>query len=360
MSLYYTDDLVTLHHGKALAVARDLEAGSVQTIVTSPPYFGLRDYGVEGQAGAESTVAEYVDGMVALFHELRRVLANDGTLWLNLGDSYVSKPPGNIRGVSERSGLAGANSEKYRQTLIAGVGTKRDTTHTGLGLAEKNLIGIPWRVAFALQGDGWILRSDIIWAKPNPMPESVTDRPTKAHEYLFLFAKSPRYYYDAEAISEPVADSTTARLSQVGLVAQTGSHRANGGAKTNGAMKAVGPRFGGSKYGDDDTEQTRTKSGNEYVGTGRANKRTIWTVPTVPFSAAHFAVYPPELIRPCILAGSRVGDTVLDPFSGSGTTGMVATQEGRKYIGIDLNADYLRLSLETRFAQPVLNLEALA
>jgi len=321
MGVYYEDDLVTLFHGEAGVVALDLEPRSVQTIVTSPPYFGLRDYGVDGQLGAETSVQEYVDRLVGVFDALRDVLADDGTLWLNLGDSY-SVRWGSVR----KRGRAGLNGD--------------DDTRTRSGSApmpEKNLVGVPWRVAFALQDAGWILRSDIIWAKPNPMPESVTDRPTKAHEYLFLFSKSPRYYYDAAAIAEPVAASTVARLTQAGLDAQA-------------------PRFGGAKYGDDDSETTRTKSGNEYVSTGRANRRTVWTVATVPFTESHFAVYPPELIRPCILAGSRPGDTVLDPFSGSGTTGMVATEEGRKYIGIDLNREYLDLSLRTRFAQPVLNL----
>ena len=313
---YYQDDLVTLHHGDALEVARELESGSIQTIVTSPPYFGLRDYGADGQMGAEDSVSEYVAGMVALFHELRRVLADEGTLWLNMGDSYAGAR-GGPQGVSgEMSGRAVA---EHRQ------GVKTRTPEIG----AKNLLGIPWRVAFALQADGWILRSDIIWAKPNPMPESVTDRPTKAHEYLFLLAKSPRYYYDAEAIAEDAR--------------HWGNDRDRSASKTHSGGTGLSPHKGFVKQ-DYDTR----------------NKRSVWTVPTAPFSASHFAVYPPELIRPCILAGSRPGDTVLDPFSGSGTTGMVATQEGRRYVGIDLNVDYLRLSLETRFAQPVLNMEALA
>lgn len=314
---YYEDDLVTLYHGDALAEARLLPTGSVQTIVTSPPYFGLRDYGTEGQMGAEETVEGYVAGMVSLFHELRRVLADDGTLWLNLGDSYTGARGGPQGASGEMAGRAVADHRQGVQTRLVD------------GLSSKNLIGVPWRVAFALQADGWILRSDIIWSKPNPMPESVTDRPTKAHEYLFLLAKSPKYYYDAAAIAE---DAT---------------HQLDRAQK--------GPRFGGAKYGDNDAAQHRTMSGNVYVPNGTRNKRTVWTVPTQPFPGSHFAVYPPELIRPCILAGSRIGDTVLDPFSGSGTTGMVATQEGRKYVGIDLNSDYLDLSLKTRFAQPVLN-----
>jgi DNA modification methylase len=360
MKPYYEDDRIKLLHGDALEMAGTLAAKSVRTIVTSPPYFGLRDYGTEGQMGAESTVAEYVIGMVALFSELRRVLADDGTLWLNLGDSYTgswgaqSREPVGTAGLHTKTVAAGGYATNHGRT-----GSRRHGEPPA-----KNLLGVPWRVAFALQDDGWILRSEIIWGKPNPMPESVTDRPTKAHETLFLFAKSPKYYYDAQAIAEPITASSRARLAQAGLVDQVGSARANGGAKTNGTMKAVGPRFGGSKYGDagdgGPDDKTRTKSGNVYETTGFANKRTVWTVPTVPFSEAHFAVYPPELIRPCILAGSAHGDTLLDPFSGSGTTGMVALQEGRNYIGIDLNSDYLELSLRTRFQQPPLSLEGIA
>ena len=316
---YYIDDMVTLLHGDALDMARTVPTGSVQTIVTSPPYFGLRDYGEVGQMGAEDTLDGYVAGMVALFSELRRTLADDGTLWLNLGDSYSS---------TGGSGGVGPNAS-VGSTLRQAINPTRPSSD----LPSKNLLGVPWRIAFALQADGWILRSDIIWAKPNPMPESVTDRPTKSHEYLFLLAKSPRYYYDADAIKEPAAESSLARLAQ-DVPNQIGSTRANGGAKTNGTLRAVG--------------------GN-YV-----NKRTVWSVATQPFKEAHFATYPPELIRPCILAGSRLGDTVLDPFSGSGTTGMVANQEGRKYIGIDLNSDYLNLSLKTRFAQPALNMGEIA
>jgi len=273
---YYEDAGITLHHGDALDVARTLPDDLARTIVTSPPYYGLRDYGEDGQYGAEGTLAEYVDRMVALFRELRRVLADDGTLWLNLGDSY------------------------------------------GTG---KNLLGVPWRVAFGLQDDGWILRSDIIWHKPNPMPESVTDRPTKAHEYLFLLAKSARYHYDADAIAEGAEKGAAGSLFHKG--------------KT--AVHALG-----------------RASSAERVEDGKRNKRTVWTVPTAPFPGSHFAVYPPELIRPCILAGSQVGDVVLDPFSGSGTTGQVAQFEGRRYVGIDLNRDYLDLSLRTRFQQPAL------
>lgn len=315
---YYEDDTVTLLHGDALDVARTLAPKSVRTIVTSPPYFGLRDYGMEAQYGAESTVQDYVAHLVELFRELRDALTDDGTLWLNLGDSWASRW-GSQR---DRSQLHLPDNERQRRPRVE-------------GFVDKQLLMTPARTAIALQDDGWILRSDIIWAKPNSMPEGVADRPTKSHEHVFLLAKSPRYFYDAAAIAEPVADSTVSRLAQSNLANQTGAVRANGGAKTNGNMKAVGN------------------------GVTR-NKRDVWTVQTVPFADAHFALYPPELIRPCILAGSEEGDTVLDPFSGSGTTGMVATQEGRKYIGIDLNSDYLDLSLRTRFAQPTLNMGAVS
>lgn len=325
MKPYYSDDLVTLFHGDALQVAESLPSASVQTIVTSPPYFGLRDYGADGQMGAESSVHEYVAAMCGLFRELRRVLADDGTLWLNLGDSYSAGVSG-TGGYSSKSTLSGYTSEntKHRQA------NEQPKRRIERAVPAKNLLGVPWRVAFALQEDGWILRSDIIWAKPNPMPESVTDRPTKAHEYVFLFAKSPHYYYDAAAVAEPFADE---RMGASGAKASKyidGSSKRNDGGVT-GAPKA-----------------------------DARNKRTVWNVATVPFAAGHFAVYPPDLIRPCILAGSRVGDTILDPFSGSGTTGMVATEEGRKYIGFDLNVEYLDLSLQTRFRQPVLDFGSIA
>lgn len=326
MSLYYDGGDVRLFHGDALEVARTLPDESVQTIVTSPPYYALRDYGEEGQIGAEQSVHEYVLRLRDLFRELRRVLADDGTLWLNLGDSYSA-------GVSGTGGYSSENT-KHRQA------NEQPKRRIERAAPAKNLLGVPWRVAFALQDDGWILRSDIIWHKPNAMPESVADRPTKAHEYLFMLAKSKRYYYDANAIKEPAATGFNGSEFHTG---KTGEHQL-GRASTQ-------PRFGDTKYADGNTSP---KSGNEYAPNGLANKRDVWTVPTVPFPGSHFAVYPPELIRPCILAGSRPGDTVLDPFSGSGTTGAVATFEGRKYIGIDLNREYLDLSLRTRFQQPAL------
>jgi DNA modification methylase len=322
---YYNDGDVTLHHGDALAIARSLPSGSVQTIVTSPPYFGLRDYGEDGQIGAEETPAEYVANLVALFHELRRVLVDHGTAWINLGDSYASSPRGNKPGDLSTSGL----TNPKRQDAIPRAAAPK------FGLPAKNLLGIPWRVAFGLQDDGWILRSDIIWAKRNLMPEAVTDRPTKAHEYLFLLTKRPSYYYDADAIREdstPEQEEHNARYAK-----EYEAHTTR--AATSGQPGNV------NNIGI-----------HSRPGKGGRNKRSVWTVSAQPFAGAHFAVYPPELIRPCILAGSRPGDTVLDPFSGSGTTGMVANYEGRKYVGIDLNSDYLDLSLRTRFSSPALNI----
>ena len=320
---------------------RDLIAQGVkvQMCVTSPPYFGLRDYGHPGQLGLEATPDEFVAAMVEVFALVRELLADDGVLWLNLGDSYNA------------AGRTGHGTRQgFKQGTNRASAEKADNCRPSVEtLKPKDLIGIPWRVAFALQADGWYLRQDIIWHKPNPMPESVTDRCTKAHEYLFLLSKSERYYFDGRAIAQPIADSSKERLAQPNLPNQQGSDRVPG--KTNGNMKAVGPRFGGNKYGDDDREESRTKSGNEYTGgDGLANRRSVWTVPTVPYSGAHFATFPPALIEPCILAGSRSGDTVLDCFFGSGTTGEVAENLGRNWIGCEINDQYAPLQ-QARTAQ---------
>lgn len=313
---------------------RELDSGSVHTCVTSPPYYGLRDYGVDGQIGLEETPEEYVKNLVEVFREVRRVLRDDGTLWINLGDSYASstKGSGGI-GKSTLGSASGGNGISAEGIIRSQQRQSMTTRHFDLkqtGLKPKDLIGIPWRVAFALQADGWYLRSDVIWSKPNPMPESVTDRPTKSHEYIFLLSKSERYYYDHEAIKEPVTASTLIRMVQ-DIDSQRGSDRANAGGKTNGVMKAVG-------------------DGSER------NKRTVWTVSTASFSEAHFATFPPKLIEPCILAGSPVGGIVLDPFNGAGTTGLVAMQHGREYIGIELNPEYIEIT-ERRLSaiQPVMN-----
>lgn len=300
---------VTILPGDCIASMRGLPDQSVHTCVTSPPYFGLRDYGMHGQIGLEPTPAAFVAAMVEVFREVKRVLRDDGTLWLNLGDSYASNPASG----GERVARPGDKNPGAHQN------TPRAKYRRPPGLKPKDLIGIPWRVAFALQDDGWYLRQDIIWAKPNPMPESVTDRCTKSHEYLFLLSKSPRYYFDSEAIKEPVTASSAARLSQPTLAGQSGSARVPG--KTNGNMKAVG------------NGETR-------------NRRSVWTVTTKPFKGAHFATFPPDLIEPCILAGSPVGGTVLDPFGGSGTTGGVALKHGRKAVLCELNPAYAAMMPE--------------
>lgn len=348
---------------------RGLAAGSINTCVTSPPYFGLRDYNVEGQIGLEATPDAYVARLVEVFREVRRVLRDDGTLWLNLGDSYARAP------AKGGSGPGGKNEQRWgcgsaQQSRVKNPASKQATNrHADLdslprsategssdgavgradrpgsraGWQAKQLLGIPWRVAFALQTDGWYLRQDIIWHKPNPMPESVRDRCTKAHEYIFLLAKSERYYFDSEAIAQPVAASTVARLAQQTLDQQRGSDRVPG--KTNGPMKAKPPRFGGSKYGDNDAEQYRTKSGNEYADrNGKRNRRSVWTVTTKPFKGAHFATFPPDLIEPCVLAGCPVGGTVLDPFGGAGTTGLVAQRHDRNAILFELNPEYAAMA----------------
>ena len=290
---------------------KELPDASVQTVVTSPPYWGLRDYGHDNQIGLEQSPEDFIEQLCIVFDEVWRVLKDDGTIWVNLGDSYAGN---NSR--ASNNGRAGFGNERE------GVFLK-----TGEGLKHKDLVGIPWRFAFAMQARGWYLRSDIIWHKPNPMPESVTDRPTKSHEYIFLMTKSPRYYYDHQAVKEPFAESSVGRLAQ-DITQQVGSARANGGKKDNGNLKAVGD-----------------------INAGR-NKRTVWSVNVKGYKEAHFATYPPELIEPCILAGSQEGDTVLDPFSGSGTTGEVALQNGRNYIGLELNPDYAKMS-EKRLTQAV-------
>jgi DNA modification methylase len=279
---------------------------SVNCCVTSPPYFGLRDYGVDGQIGLEPTPAEFVAELVAVFREVRRVLRDDGTLWLNLGDSYNA------------AGRAGHGTRQgCKQGTNRASATKADNCRPSVDwLKPKDLIGIPWRVAFALQADGWWLRQDIIWHKPNPMPESVTDRCTKAHEYVFLLSKSERYHFDAEAIAEPSA--------------YPGDNR----AERPDTRKAVDPMCmdGGS----------RARTGKPTGDT--RNKRSVWTVATRPYKGAHFATFPPNLIRPCVLAGAPFGGVVLDPFLGSGTTAAVAVSEGRHAIGCELNPEYVALA----------------
>jgi len=299
---------VDVYYGDAWELAPTLEPQSIDCIVTSPPYWGLRDYGHPGQFGLERTPQEYVAKLVDLFARLRPALKDEGTVWLNLGDSYAS----DIKG-------SGGHSAKQ----VSNAGSRYAPRRYDPGLKPKDLCGIPWRVAFALQEDGWYLRSDIIWHKPNPMPESVTDRPTKAHEYVFLLAKSERYYFDQEAVREPL----------------------------DGPLHAPGnkPAFGDVLRNDFRPERMGVVWGNPA---GR-NIRTVWTITTKPYSGAHFATMPPDLAERCIKAGCPEGGTVLDPFVGSGTTLYVARKLGRNSIGFELNEDYRPL-IEDRLKQGVL------
>lgn len=378
---------VTIHQGDVMDVLRTMPDNSVHCVVTSPPYWGLRDYGVSGQIGLEPTPEEYVTRMVEVFREVRRVLRPDGTLWLNMGDSYAGSGKG-----------AWSRDDVQKEVYVPGVNGEKILTQTP-GLKPKDLVGIPWRLAFALQADGWWLRQDIIWAKPNPMPESVTDRCTKSHEYLFLLTKAARYYYDAEAIREPIAESTLA------------DGRNSTGRHTQGKNE--------SKYFNDESPDTAGADKPSWYRakvfvnsmSGR-NRRSVWTIATAPYKEAHFATFPPKLVEPCILAGTSergccpecgkpwarmveksggaigkswhdhqddeaVGQravneakgghgykvktlgwrpgcecghkepvpcTVLDPFGGSGTVGEVAINYGRSAILIELNPAYVELA----------------
>jgi DNA modification methylase len=305
-----------------------LADGSVNCCVTSPPYWGLRDYGMDGQIGLEDTPEAFVARLVEVFRDVRRVLADDGTCWVNLGDSYNNF----------RVGQCGQSLHDHEERSKP-VKRRRGS----VGLKEKDLVGIPWMFAFAARADGWYLRRDIIWSKPNPMPESVTDRCTSAHEYVFMLTKSARYFYDADAIKEPAAQSSVARWAQ-NIEGQAVSDRANGGAKTNGPMKAVGGKQRGHKRrhnGFNDRWDGMTKAEQQSLG---ANKRSVWTVATQPFSEAHFATFPPALIEPMIKAGCPVGGTVLDPFGGAGTTGLVADRLQRNAILIELNPEYAAIA----------------
>lgn len=327
-------ELNKIYNGDALYILKQMPDKYINCCVTSPPYYGLRDYGVDGQIGLEETPEEYINKLVDVFREVKRVLKDEGTLWLNIADSYAGSGKG--------AATYPDNAKKYKQGSNKGmVGAINTTKIKHNGFKPKDLIGIPWMLAFALRTDGWYLRQDIIWSKPNPMPESVRDRCTKSHEYIFLLSKSPRYYYDSEAISEPVAASTLKRLSQ-DITNQNGSNRTPG--KTNGNMKAVAPRYGGNKYTNNPEMFYRTKSGGIYEYTSRRNKRDVWVVSTKPFKMAHFATFPPDLIEPCILAGCPVDGIVLDPFFGSGTVGVVANNHLRNYVGIDINVDYCTMA----------------
>lgn len=376
------------------AALRTLAPKSVHCCVTSPPYWGLRDYGTAGQIGLEPTPDEFVAEMVAVFREVRRVLKDTGTVWLNLGDSYagsgrggnVSANTSTLEG-SQTSQLAskikrtrgsreiGSSARDAAVTNVARRNTRNlptrfasDTAdHTAYaappaGLKQKDLMGLPWMVAFALRADGWYLRQDIIWHKPNPMPESVTDRCTKAHEYIFLLSKSSKYHYDASAIAEAASPNTHARVSQ-DVASQNGCARANGGTRVDRPMKAVGTGVGFG-HGSDKAARGRgrisaRKQGEHCSGiknnesftratsmsvVTKRNKRSVWTVNTQGFKEAHFATFPPALIEPCILAGCPKGGIVLDPFFGAGTTGLVSDRLQRDCIGIEINQEYAEMA----------------
>lgn len=296
--------------GDCVESLKQLPDAFVNTCVTSPPYYGLRDYGEDGQIGQEETPQQYIDKMVEVFSQIRRVLRDDGTLWLNLGDSYAGSGKGayadGVVRLGEKSkiqaGSVGTTQGTFKKTNVQ-------------GLKPKNLMGIPWRVAMALQEEGWYLRQDIIWAKPNPMPESVTDRCTKSHEYIFLMSKNPDYYFDYEAIRE----RSVAKLDK----------------------KFLSP-IGGKK----DPNKPGSYSGNAPENDGFRNKRSVWNVNVTAknYEGAHFAVYPEELIVPCVLAGAPEDGIVIDPFFGAGTTGVVAVKNGRKYIGCELNPEYIEVA----------------
>jgi len=384
-------------HGDCMKIMPTLPAEKFYTSVSSPPYWGLRDYGIPptdwpeikyapmpglptitvpawtGCLGLEPTPEMFVAHIVAVYREVRRVLRDDGTIWVNFGDSYAGSRKG---GATHPE-----NAANYKQGTNKGMIGQASVTEVKFdNLKPKDLVGIPWRVAFALQSDGWYLRSDIIWSKPNPMPESVRDRPTKSHEYIFLLSKSERYYYDFEAIREPMAASSIDRLSQ-DIENQSGSGRAYG--KTNGNMKAVGgskgafgpPQSrtrakgnaktfrGGGAYTHNrnfinDASVERESFGNLPNESGLRNKRTVWSIGTAQFKEAHFATFPEEIPRVCILAGAPVGGEVLDPFGGSGTTYKVAIEQGRVPTIIEIGPQYVEIAeRRTATLQPVLQFQ---
>lgn len=378
---YYSDDTVTLHHGDSLDVLRTLADGSVDCTVTSPPYFGLRSYLPAGhpdkalEIGSEATPAEFIERLRAVFAEVHRVLADDGTLWLNLGDSYASKTSGPQGPTGQRAG---------RTFTASGAGGYH-------GLPEKNLMGIPWRVAFALQDDGWILRNDIIWHKLTAMPEPVRDRLSNRHEHMFLFSKSRRYHFDLDAIKEPLLHPEAADGSRTfggankAAELNTGTYgprpqkvRAEQLAREGGlteahlaAIRSVGITDTGKATIQTGTGKNRPEIQaladeakmvlggyyREFLTVSGKNPGDVWSLAAEPFPGAHFATFPSELPRRCIVAGCKPGGVVLDPFHGSGTTGMVATRNGRKYVGIELDKSAIDLSLRTRLADGVLDFE---
>lgn len=323
--------------GDCRDVLATLAPNSVQCCVTSPPYFGLRDYGVEGQMGLEASPDEFVAGMVAVFREVRRALSDDGTLWLNIGDSYAgswgAQSRGNATG-EDKATITGSSPLSARSIAAHPARTGTGSVKNTPGIKAKDLIGIPWMLAFALRADGWYLRQEIIWSKPNPMPESVGDRCTKSHESVFLLSKSPRYYFDADAIAE---DANCGARGSGFTEGKTGEHQLGRAQKVRPSVARGG--FNGK------TEDMAGTGQNAFRAvTETRNKRSVWSVATQPFKEAHFATFPPALVEPCILAGCPIGGTVLDPFFGAGTTGMVADRLQRNCIGIELNPAYAEIA----------------
>lgn len=412
MTPVYDESGIKIFEGDALSVLASLPAESAQTCVTSPPYYGLRDYGLpplmwggaadckhrfgqmmsrhrggpqgkggqragrdvtaqnatadvqtgtfclrcggwRGSLGLEPSPDLYVAHMVEVLREVRRVLRSDGSLWLNLGDSYASGKGTCYNPGGGENSLSGHKGLKAEQAYPLNRGNK--STLAISGLKPKDLFGIPWAVAFALRADGWYLRSDIVWAKPNPMPESVEDRPTKAHEYIFLLARSERYYFDADAIKEPAVSAEEAQWDngQNGLCGGV-SYQGQGTSTRKFAKRKDLPETQVDHGGNPELHNAHQGFGVPWEGVTR-KKRSVWTVQAQPYPDAHFATFPPKLIEPCILAGSKTGDVILDPFHGAGTTAMVSKELGRRYIGAELNADYIAMSTK-RLRQEVLPL----
>jgi DNA modification methylase len=371
---------VAILQGDALQVLRALPDESVQCCVTSPPYWGLRDYGVDAQIGLERTPEEYLARIVAVCREVRRVLRADGTLWLNLGDCYatgagkVDKCPGGGKQGERWKGYRGAHDTGKHKYISDAVGPTTQPNRLPLpGLKPKDLVGIPWLVAFALRADGWYLRQDLIWAKPNCMPESVRDRCTRSHEYIFLLTKSKRYYYDSDAVREPSTSGPSDRRKMLESRERTGSKyrvgepgspllaanpttnigkkRAVGGFPRDEATRVRGSGNKRRKLGDGSNGRLNTHLGYGVPWEGQLtrNRRSVWFVASQAYKGAHFATFPAKLVEPCVLAGSKPGDVVLDCFCGAGTVGLVATKYGRKFVGIELNPKYCRMARERIF-----------